>query len=77
MLAQALDGAHGPDAAHLNNASFLTLPDGYPALLQMYLFSGHDLRAGTTAPTTRALVYHEYTHGLSERLVTDARASAR
>lgn len=74
VLAQALDGAalaSGlPDDPHTNNADFLTLPDGYPGLMQTYLwkppFGAYD------GANDAATVFHEYTHGLSGRLVTDA-----
>jgi hypothetical protein len=75
VLAQALDGAataagNVPNDEHVNNANFLTLPDGYPGLMQMYLwkppFGGYD------GANDAATVFHEYTHGLSGRLVTDA-----
>ena len=55
-----------------------TPPDGTPPLMQMYLFHF----PGTTdeeepfLPTSSAfdpsVIYHEYTHGLSNRLVVDA-----
>jgi extracellular elastinolytic metalloproteinase len=69
VLAQAMDGAALGDEGHLNNASFLTLPEGEPALLQVHLFShgGHYDGANDAS-----LVFHEYTHGVSNRLVTDA-----
>jgi extracellular elastinolytic metalloproteinase len=74
VLAQALDGADKlaglPDPTHVNNSNFLTLPDGNPGLMQMYLwkppFGGYD------GANDAATVFHEYTHGLSGRLVTDA-----
>jgi extracellular elastinolytic metalloproteinase len=74
VLAQALDGADTdsglPDDEHVNNANFLTLPDGYPGMMQMYLwklpFGGYD------GANDAATVFHEYTHGLTDRLVTDA-----
>ena len=76
VLAQALDGAltqpsanlPGPD--HLNTASMLTLPDGHGALLQVHLFAFGSSRYDGTHDAS--LVYHEYTHGLTDRLVTDA-----
>ena len=49
VLAQAMDGAALGDADHLDNASFLTLPEGEPALLQVHLFSSS--AATTTART--------------------------
>ena len=76
VLAQALDGAltnpagATPDADHVSNASMLTLPDGYRPLLTTHLFA-----IGTSrydGAHDASLVYHEYAHGLSERLVTDA-----
>ena len=74
VLAQAMDGAdgpnHQPDAAHANNASFLTLPDGNPGLMQSHLwrlpFGAYD------GANDAAMVWHEYTHGMTDRLVTDA-----
>ncbi len=74
VFAQTLDGADGgsgfPDAEHRNNANFLTLPDGQPGLLQTYLwrppFGSYD------GANDASLVFHEYAHGLSGRLVTDA-----
>jgi len=77
VLAQAMDGAdtgtsplHLPDAAHANNSNFLTLPDNAPGLMQMYLwklpFGGYD------GANDAAMVWHEYTHGMTDRIVTDA-----
>ena len=62
----------GTDSNHINNANMDTPPDGHSPTMQLYLFeysygepyfdySGDD--AGT--------VWHEYTHGLSNRLVVD------
>jgi extracellular elastinolytic metalloproteinase len=74
---QFIDGAnlnHGfPDGGHVNNANFTTLPDGEPGVMQMYL-----QRAATWAPKIPSgdsgneaeTVYHEFAHGLSNRLVT-------
>jgi extracellular elastinolytic metalloproteinase len=80
------DGANGPgglpDANHQDNANMATPPDGQSPRMQMYLF----LRDATPIPgggvrspfrdvnggDDAAIVYHEYTHGLSNRLVTDA-----
>jgi extracellular elastinolytic metalloproteinase len=74
---QFIDGANTakgfPDGSHVNNANFSTPPDGQPGIMQMYLQrktpywptipSGD---SGNEAET----VYHEFTHGLSNRLVT-------
>lgn len=67
-----------PDGSHIDNANMSTPPDGTPPTMQMYLFHV----PGTTAvqepyvPTSSAfdasVLYHEYTHGLSNRLVVDA-----
>ncbi len=66
------DGAAtGPDSVHINNANMFTPPDGQSPTMQMYLFrtsSFRDVNGGDDA----AVLYHEYTHGLSNRLVTDA-----
>ena len=65
-------GAGFPDALHLNNANMSTPPDGQAPRMQMYLFAGNpdkglpDLNGGDDA----SVVYHEYTHGLSSRLVS-------
>ncbi|MDQ2983607.1 MAG: M36 family metallopeptidase [Actinomycetota bacterium] len=61
-----------PDESHVTNANFLTPPDGQAPRMQMYLFAARD----TTDPTPDVnggdeadVVYHEYTHGLSSRLI--------
>ena len=73
VLAQALDGAAALDEDHVNNASFLTLQDGESAHLQVHLFSHVDSPYGDyDGANDASLVFHEYTHGLSNRLVTDA-----
>jgi extracellular elastinolytic metalloproteinase len=76
--AQALDGANGPgglpDASHLDNANMSTPPDGQAPRMQMYLFTANNA-GGVTAMNSgddASVVYHEYTHGLSNRLVTSA-----
>ncbi len=69
------DGAStGPDVFHIDNANMETFPDGESPLMQMYLFKPllgapfRDINGGDDA----SVVYHEYTHGLSGRLITDA-----
>ena len=79
----AIDGANLdgglPDGNHVDNANMNTPPDGIPPLMQMYLFH----QPGTSFPDEDPflagnsgdeadIVYHEYTHGLSNRLVVDA-----
>ena len=78
VIAQAMDGANGPgnlpDDEHVNNANMLTLQDGFPGLMQMYLWDP-TRDAGVRAvdgSDDASIVYHEYTHGLNNRLVTDA-----
>jgi hypothetical protein len=83
VLAQADDGANTdgglPDEAHQDNANFDTLPDGTPGRMQMYLFEPIDVGGGLVIPFGAVngsddpeVVYHEFTHGLSNRLITDA-----
>ncbi len=63
----------GPDASHINNAFMDTRADGTPPIMAMYL-NAHsaDLpeRNSDNGNDART-VYHEYTHGLSSRLVAD------
>lgn len=66
------DTADGlPDGAHVNNANFNTPPDGTSPTMQMYLNQAPGYLA---ASSTEALdnIGHEYTHGLSNRLVVDS-----
>jgi extracellular elastinolytic metalloproteinase len=66
------DTATGPDDAHAANANMLVFPDGTSPRMQMYLWrtrNGRQYRAINGADDART-VYHEYTHGLSNRLVT-------
>ncbi len=82
VLLNALDGAAtGPDGNHIDNANMNTPPDGIPPTMQMYLWhfpgASDDPTTGDPfVPTSGAfdasVLYHEYTHGLSSRLVTDA-----
>ncbi|WP_426566319.1 M36 family metallopeptidase [Angustibacter sp. McL0619] len=80
---EPLDGASTaaglPDGDHIDNANMNTPPDGTSPRMQMYLF--HE--PGTTYPAEDPfiavsgadeadVVFHEYTHGLSNRLVTNA-----
>ncbi len=79
----AIDGANTaggvPDGNHVDNANMGTPPDGTSPRMQMYLFH----QSGTAFPDEDPfiagnsgdeadVVYHEYTHGLSNRLVVDA-----
>ena len=79
VLLNALDGAAtGPDGNHIDNANMSTPPDGIPPTMQMYLWhfpgTSDDPATGDPfVPTSGAfdasILYHEYTHGLSNRLV--------
>jgi len=82
VLLNALDGAAtaangGPDANHVNNANMNTPPDGTPPTMQMYLFHApgasdeQDGYVPSSSGNDASILYHEYTHGLSNRLVID------
>ncbi len=72
VLAEADDSvlASAPNGPNFNNANMTTFPDGTSPRMQMYLFGGGfpDVNGGDDA----SVVYHEYTHGLSNRLIDDA-----
>lgn len=61
--------ATGPNASHVNNASMSTLPEGLAPTMQLHRFTGSGFR-NVHAADSAAIVWHEYTHGLSSRLVT-------
>ncbi|MGZ4150735.1 MAG: M36 family metallopeptidase, partial [Actinomycetota bacterium] len=74
---QVFDGANTnrglPDVRHYNNANFFTPPDGRAPVMQMYLFKADKYTPNwpsANAGDDASIVYHEYTHGLSNRLVT-------
>ena len=48
-----------------NNANMTTPPDGFPPRMQMFLFTNPALDGADLAD----IVYHEYTHGLTNRLI--------
>jgi extracellular elastinolytic metalloproteinase len=65
-------GDNLPDDAHLNNANMLTPPDGQSPRMQMYLFTWletGDPTADANGGDDASIVYHEYAHGLSNRLI--------
>ncbi|MBI5104475.1 MAG: M36 family metallopeptidase [Solirubrobacterales bacterium] len=73
VIVEGLDGAgrtSGPDADHLSNATMSTPAEGQPPRMQMFLF-GAPFRTVHGGDDAR-VVYHEYTHGLTSRLVTNA-----
>ncbi|HEV8564262.1 MAG TPA: M36 family metallopeptidase [Actinomycetota bacterium] len=71
-----------PDPNHTDNANMGTPPDGFSPTMQMYLWSdpltnevfgpGSDPFIQADGDNEADIVYHEYTHGLSNRLVVDA-----
>ena len=78
----ALDGAaiaKGlPDVNHIDNANMSTPPDGLSPTMQMYLWhlpgasDTEDPWVPSSGANDASILYHEYTHGLSNRLVVDA-----
>jgi extracellular elastinolytic metalloproteinase len=76
----ALDGANTanglPNGQHVDNANMNTPPDGTSPTMQMYLFHDpadpEDPFVPTSSANDASILYHEYTHGLSNRLVVDA-----
>ena len=83
VLQQVLDGANAdgagmPDLDHIDNANMNTPPDGIPPVMQMYLWhlpgypNDYDPYNPTSGSFDASVLLHEYTHGLSNRLVVDA-----
>ena len=83
VLGENIDGADTagglPDGDHIDNANFATPPDGQSPRMQMYLwhqpftrFPAEDPFIAANGSDDGSIVYHEYTHGLSNRLVVDA-----
>ena len=79
VLGNTSDGANTagngfPDLGHVDNANMTTFPDGTPPTMQMYLttklprFGLGRLPSANTGDDAE-VVYHEYVHGLSNRLV--------
>ena len=69
-----------PDGAHIDNANMSTPPDGHHPTMQMYLqhqphtsYPNGDPFSPTNVGDEADTVYHEYTHGLSNRLNVDVR----
>jgi hypothetical protein len=61
-----------PNARHVDNANMNTPPDGIPPTMQMYLFEPDATFLAGNSGDESDVVFHEYTHGLSNRLVVDA-----
>ena len=83
VLQQVLDGANAdgegmPDLDHIDNANMNTPPDGISPTMQMYLWhlpgypDDYDPYNPTSGSFDASVLLHEYTHGLSNRLVVDA-----
>ncbi|MEP9380854.1 M36 family metallopeptidase [Nocardioides cheoyonin] len=76
VLQQVLDGADTadglPDSSHEDNANMSTPPDGTSPTMQMYLWRSADGFTPTSGAFDASVLLHEYTHGLSNRLVVDA-----
>jgi len=79
---QTDDGANTnrglPDGFHIDNANMSTPPDGHQPTMQMFLqhtphtsYPGGDPFSPTNVGDEADTVYHEYTHGLSNRLNVD------
>jgi hypothetical protein len=67
VQADAQDGLGLNDGRHANNANMSTPPDGCAPRMQMYVFDGASpARDGSL---DAQIILHEYTHGLSTRLV--------
>ncbi|HEY7044509.1 MAG TPA: M36 family metallopeptidase, partial [Nocardioidaceae bacterium] len=85
VLLNALDGANTanglPDGAHIDNANMSTPPDGQAPTMQMYLWHfPHTTNAEepfipVSGAFDASILFHEYTHGLSGRLVVDAQGN--
>lgn len=86
VLLNALDGANTdngfPDGNHIDNANMSTPPDGTAPTMQMYLFhsprtpNALDPFLPASSSFAADVLYHEYTHGLSNRLVVDAQGNS-
>lgn len=83
VLTHTSDGADAgqglPDGNHVDTASMATPPDGQAPTLQLHLqhqpgtsYPAGDPYSPTNTADAADTVYHEYTHGLSNRLVVDA-----
>jgi len=83
VLTHTSDGADAgqglPDGNHVDNATMATPPDGQAPTMQLHLqhqpgtsYPAGDPYSPTNVGDEADTVYHEYTHGLSNRLVVDA-----
>jgi extracellular elastinolytic metalloproteinase len=69
-----------PNNTHVNNANFGTPPDGQNPRMQMYLFhysqNPADPFVASNGGDEADVIYHEFTHGLSNRLVIDSNGNS-
>ena len=83
----ASDGADSgnglPDGLHVDNADMATPPDGLSPTMQLHLqhqpgttYPAGDPYSPTNVGDEADRVYHEYTHGLANRLVVDAHGAS-
>src|SRR5262249_45757576 len=59
--------ADAQDGGDFNNANFSYTSDGYSPRMQMYVYNSPDPNRDADFDAT--VILHEYTHGLSDRLV--------
>jgi extracellular elastinolytic metalloproteinase len=87
VLGENIDGGNTaaglPDPNHIDNANFATPPDGNSPRMQMFLwhqpktkFPSEDPFIAANGSDEADIVYHENTHGLSNRLVVDANGNS-
>jgi len=76
IIGNVMDGAAAqngmPDQAHLNNAGMITMPEKESPVLNAFLFHEQDKYPALDPVDDASVVYHEYTHGLIGRTITDA-----
>jgi extracellular elastinolytic metalloproteinase len=69
-----------PNNQHVDNANMNTPPDGVPPRMQMFLFhysqNPNDPFVAANGGDEADVIYHEFTHGLSNRLVIDAQGNS-
>ncbi|HET6548679.1 MAG TPA: M36 family metallopeptidase, partial [Solirubrobacter sp.] len=65
LLLEAYDGGA------MDNANMLTWANGRSPVMQMYLWGVHDGYRAVNGGDDASILYHEYAHGLTSRLVVD------
>lgn len=87
VLTQTSNGADSgngfPDGGHVDHASMATPPDGMSPTMELHLqhqpgtsYPAGDPYSPTDTADAADTVYHEYTHGMSNRLVVDAHGNS-